>query len=91
MSVSIKSAREIELMRAAGKILAKVHENLGKELLVSGMVGNSFVRVTVPEDHERFVAYKRLAAGRNPYVWLQITGIYNIFEAESGVNIGLEQ
>lgn len=32
MSVSIKSAREIELMRAAGKILAKVHETLGKEL-----------------------------------------------------------
>ena len=32
MSVSIKSAREIELMRAAGKILAKVHENLEKEL-----------------------------------------------------------
>lgn len=36
MSVSIKSAREIELMRAAGKILAKVHENLEKELK-SGM------------------------------------------------------
>ena len=34
MSVSIKSAREIELMRAAGKILAKVHENLRKELNV---------------------------------------------------------
>ena len=34
MSVSIKSAREIELMRAAGKILAKVHENLEKELRV---------------------------------------------------------
>ena len=32
MSVSIKSAREIELMRVAGKILAKVHENLKKEL-----------------------------------------------------------
>ena len=32
MSVSIKSAREIELMRAAGKILAKVHDNLKKEL-----------------------------------------------------------
>ena len=32
MSVTIKSAREIELMRAAGKILAKVHENLAKEL-----------------------------------------------------------
>lgn len=34
MSVSIKSAREIELMRAAGKILEKVHDNLGKELKV---------------------------------------------------------
>mgnify|MGYP002673194568 FL=1 len=32
MSVTIKSAREIELMRQAGKILAKVHEDLGKEL-----------------------------------------------------------
>lgn len=32
MAVSIKSAREIELMRAAGKILAKVHQDLGKQL-----------------------------------------------------------
>ena len=30
MAVSIKSEREIELMRQAGKILAKVHEELGK-------------------------------------------------------------
>lgn len=32
MSVTIKSAREIELMREAGKILAKVHQNLGHEI-----------------------------------------------------------
>lgn len=32
MPVTIKSSQEIELMRAAGKILAKVHEDLGKEL-----------------------------------------------------------
>lgn len=32
MSVTIKSSREIELMREAGKILAKVHEELGKSL-----------------------------------------------------------
>lgn len=32
MPVTIKSAREIELMRAAGKILGKVHQDLGKEL-----------------------------------------------------------
>ena len=30
MAVSIKSEREIEIMRQAGKILAKVHEELGK-------------------------------------------------------------
>lgn len=32
MSVSIKSEREIELMREAGRILARVHEELGKML-----------------------------------------------------------
>lgn len=32
MSVTIKSDRELELMRQAGKILAKVHEQLGKEI-----------------------------------------------------------
>ena len=32
MSVTIKSPHEIELMREAGKILAKVHEQLGKEI-----------------------------------------------------------
>lgn len=32
MAVSIKSEREIELMRQAGKILAKVHEEMGKAI-----------------------------------------------------------
>ena len=32
MAVSIKSEREIELMRQAGKILAKVHEELGQAI-----------------------------------------------------------
>lgn len=32
MSVTLKSAREIELMRAAGKILAKVHQDLGNAI-----------------------------------------------------------
>lgn len=36
MSVTIKSAREIELMREAGKILASVHEQLA-EIIVSGI------------------------------------------------------
>ena len=32
MAVTVKSAREIELMRAAGRILAKVHQDLGDAL-----------------------------------------------------------
>ena len=32
MSVKIKTAHEIELMREAGRILALVHENLAKEI-----------------------------------------------------------
>ena len=32
MAVSIKSAREIEMMREAGRLLAEVHEELGKAL-----------------------------------------------------------
>lgn len=32
MSISIKTEREIELMRKSGQLLAKVHEELGKEL-----------------------------------------------------------
>ena len=32
MSVTIKRPEELELMREAGKILAKVHEQLGNEL-----------------------------------------------------------
>ena len=31
--VTIKSEREIELMREAGRILAKVHEELGRTLI----------------------------------------------------------
>ncbi len=33
MSVTIKSAREIELMREAGRILAKVHEELERRFI----------------------------------------------------------
>ena len=32
MAVTIKSEREIQLMREAGKILAKVHEDLAQEV-----------------------------------------------------------
>ena len=47
MSVTIKSPEEIELMRQAGKILAKVHEELGKEL----KPGMSTLDVDVPDEN----------------------------------------
>ena len=50
MAVSIKSEREIELMRQAGKILAKVHEELGQAIKPGistweiNMVGEKLIR-----------------------------------------------
>lgn len=50
MAVSIKSAREIELMREAGRILAKVHDELGKAIhpgmstLDIDMLGEKLIR-----------------------------------------------
>ena len=42
--VTIKSEREIELMREAGRILAKVHEQLAKEIRV-GMTTKEIDRI----------------------------------------------
>ena len=84
-------AVETQKVPQAMQMKLQIVENLGKELLVSGMVGDSFVRVTVPEDHEMFMTYKKLASSEAPFVWLRMTGVYNIFDAETGVNIGLEQ
>ena len=68
----------------------QIAENLGKELLISGMVGDSFVRVTVPESHEKYEAYKAIIRSQKPFVYLTMTGVYNIFDNETGVNIALE-
>ena len=56
MSVTIKSAREIELMRAAGKILAKVHQNLG-EALRPGMSTDVFRPLKTIRDIRQVSAY----------------------------------
>lgn len=69
----------------------QIAENLGKEILISGMVGDSFVRVTVPENHDTFEQYKAISRSEKPFVFLTMTGVYNIFDTESGVNIALEK
>ena len=69
----------------------QIAENLGKEILISGMVGDSFVRVTVPENHDTFEQYKAISRSEKPFVYLTMTGVYYIFDTESGVNIALEK
>ena len=69
----------------------QIAENLGKEILISGMVGDSFVRVTVPENHDTFEQFKAISSSEKPFVYLTMTGVYNIFDTESGVNIALEK
>lgn len=69
----------------------QIAENLGKEILISGMVGDSFVRVTVPENHDTFEQYKAISRSEKPFVYLTMTGVYNIFDTESGVNVALEK
>ena len=83
MDIETKSVPQAMRMRV------QIVENLGKELLVSGMVGESFVRVTAPEDHDQCELYRRIARSENPVLYLRMTGVYNIFDDESGVNIGL--
>ena len=69
----------------------QIAENLGKEILISGMVGDSFVRVTVPENHDTFEQYKAISRSEKPVVYQTMTGVYTIFDTESGVNIAWEK
>ena len=80
-----------EKVPQAMEMRLQIAENLGKEILISGMVGDSFVRVTVPENHDTFEQYKAISRSEKPLVYLTMTGVYNIFDTESGVNIALEK
>ena len=52
--VTIKSEREIELMREAGRILAKVHEELGRTL-VPGMSTKEIDRMCEDTDKKSWM------------------------------------
>ena len=82
-------AIETEKIPQAMRMRVQIVENLGKELLVSGMVGESFVRVTAPEDHDTCEVYRSIARSEKPWLYLRMTGVYNVFDDETGVNIGL--
>ena len=47
--------------------------------------------MTVTESHEMYVLYRQIVKSDKPFVYLRMTGVYNIFDSETGVNIGLEK
>ena len=64
----------------------QIVENLGKELMLSGLVGENFVRVTLAEaDAERY----RTIRQEEGAVHLELLHL-NIFDAETGLNLAME-
>ena len=63
MAVTIKSEREIQLMRDAGKILAEVHDRLS-EMIAPGITTLDIDRKVV------FLLLKDMRAIRHPFVFL---------------------
>ncbi len=62
-------------------------ENLGKELLVTGNIYGSHVRVTL-ENIQDFSKWKEKAA-RGESMWLRPSGRINVFDNESKVNLAI--
>ncbi|GHV66762.1 sugar ABC transporter ATP-binding protein [Spirochaetia bacterium] len=68
------------------KMELQIVENLGKELLLAGMVGKSFVRVTMP-DTSAADMYRGIRRSGEPYVYLEFNEGLNLFDTEKGVNL----
>lgn len=67
----------------------QIVENLGKEIMLSGTVGESFVRVTVPENFEgSYEDLREIRRSEQNNIYLGLDE-YNVFDRESGVNITL--
>jgi len=62
----------------------RIVENLGKELLVYGTVGNDGLRISYP-DKSRYGLLKALAKDKG-YVYLELGRRYNVFEILGGRN-----
>ncbi len=62
-------------------------ENLGKEIMVSGDIQDSRVRVTIPDDFDG--SYEQLTELRRQggSVYLSLHDDYNVFDKETGINL----
>lgn len=72
----------------AAKMALQIVENLGKELLLAGMAGESFVRVTLPETSAGTAEmYREIRRRMDSYVYLEFNEHINLFDTETGANL----
>ena len=62
-------------------------ENLGKDIMISGELDGSLVRVTIPANFQGSYEELRQLRRQGGSVWLRLHDSYNLFDKESGVNL----
>lgn len=68
----------------------QIVENLGKELMLSGYVDESYVRITLADPTSEMVdRYQNIRKGDNPFIWLRLQH-FNVFDDESGTNLTVD-
>lgn len=66
----------------------RMAENLGKEIMISGYVGESFVRITLPEKIDaESAAMQQLFKQQEGTIYIGLNSAYNVFDKESGLNL----
>jgi ABC-type sugar transport system ATPase subunit len=66
----------------------RIVENMGKELMLAGTVGKSFVRVSLADSsRERAESFRAVQRGSDNRIYLELSGPFNLFDGESGVNL----
>jgi ABC-type sugar transport system ATPase subunit len=72
---------------ASIRMKLKVVENMVKELLLGGMVGNDFVRVSLGNSSlEMTETFRRIRLSDDPWVFLDLND-FNVFDDAKGVNL----
>lgn len=64
-------------------------ENLGKELMLSGNVGENFVRITLNDASTSTTSRFREIRQNSENIYLELNEHYNVFDSDSGVNLTL--
>ena len=63
-------------------------ENLGKEIMISGYVGNAFVRITLPDQMDaESKEMTELFYKQEGTLYIGLSSAYNVFDKETGVNL----